>query len=204
MLDKKYKISAIVIGNGESRASINLNSVTGIKIGCNAIHRDFNVDYLIAVDQRCVDEAINSNNTKHTKILTRPEWAINYTDPRIKTVPKFPWTINARPDEPTHWGSGPYAVLLGATVSDKIELIGFDLWGVEQQINNVYKGTANYNDADSHAVDPSYWIYQISKIFEHYSYKYFTVYNVKGWKMPESWKLANVEFKTLDTLINNV
>lgn len=204
MLDKSYKITATILGNGESRSQIDFNRIEGLKIGCNAVHRDGVVDYLVAVDRRCVTEALASKNTAQTKILTRQEWAANYTDKRIEIVPELPFTKNTRSDEPVHWGSGPYAVLIGASVADKINLIGFDLWSANNQINNVYKGTTNYNDSDSRAVDPSYWIYQISKIFHYYADKYFVIYNVENWKIPESWKLANVEFRTIDTLFENI
>ena len=33
----------LVIGNGESRADVDINKVKGTKIGCNAILRDYQV-----------------------------------------------------------------------------------------------------------------------------------------------------------------
>lgn len=204
MSNKNCKISAIAIGNGESRSNINLTQFDGIKIGCNAIHRNFFVDYLVAVDRRCVTEALQSNNCTNTTILTRPDWIGSFRDSRVKLVPTIPFSGTSRPDDPFQWGSGPYAVLLAALVSDTVKMIGFDLWGSNQKINNVYKGTINYNSTDSRAVDPSYWIYQISRIFQFYKDKYFIIYNVENWTVPASWKLANVEFKTLDKLLENM
>jgi hypothetical protein len=51
----------IVIGNGESRQNIDLNEIPGLKIGCNAVHRDFHVDHLVCIDRLPLQEAINSN-----------------------------------------------------------------------------------------------------------------------------------------------
>jgi len=48
-----------VFGNGESRTSVKINDFDGPKVGCNAIMRDHNVDYLVCVDKRMVEEAIN-------------------------------------------------------------------------------------------------------------------------------------------------
>ena len=51
---------AVVVGNGESRRSVNLESYrsTHALIGCNGIHRDIKVDHLICCDRRMVAEAI--------------------------------------------------------------------------------------------------------------------------------------------------
>ena len=45
-------------------------------------------------------------------------------------------------DEPFHWGSGPYAVLLATFLSKYIKLIGFDLYGIDGKLNNVYENTS--------------------------------------------------------------
>lgn len=176
----------IVLGNGESRAGINLDELHDTKIGCNAIHRDFYVDHLVCVDVRTLKEAQASNLT-NTTIWSR------------ETLPQVP-DGNQRADLPQHWGSGPYAVLLATTMSNDIKLIGFDLYSNNQLVNNIYKNTANYSTADKPAVDPKYWVYQISRIFAANTDKYFRVYNKAGWQLPDSWRLANVEFKTLDTI----
>jgi len=39
----------LVIGNGESRSGININSIDQVKVGCNAVYRDYKVDHLICV-----------------------------------------------------------------------------------------------------------------------------------------------------------
>lgn len=191
-------MTAIAIGNGESRKSVNIENLQGIKIGCNALHRDYNVDHLVCVDRRVVQEAVKNPRCK--KIYTRPDWMPLFKDPRVSVVPELPYQGTTRPDEPFQWGSGPYAVLLATKFSDQITLIGFDLYGIDGKVNNIYKGTDNYDQSDKRAVDPRYWIYQIHRIFLSFPDKYFRVYNSEGWKPPESWCLANVEIKTLDKL----
>ena len=188
--------SALVIGNGESRLRINLNSFLDhyITFGCNAVYRNLNVDHLICCDKRMVFEAIPAGVKN---IYTRADWSFNL--PSVKNLPDLPYQGNTRPDEPFHWGSGPYAVLLATDFSDDIHMVGFDLYSSNGLVNNVYKGSKNYTKEDSRAVDPSYWIHQISKVFELFPDKYFTVYN-DNWTIPESWKLNNVSFKTIDML----
>ena len=61
----------LVIGNGESRTSIDINKLQGPKIGCNAILRDFKVDHLVCVDRPMLQEALNSTYHKNSSVYTR-------------------------------------------------------------------------------------------------------------------------------------
>ena len=79
----------------------------------------------------------------------------------------------------------------------EIELVGFDLYGVNGKVNNVYKGTENYSGADSHQIDYSYWVYQIAKLFDLFPAVSFTIRNHSDWPMPSEWRKFNVEFVAL-------
>lgn len=184
----------IVIGNGESRQQVDIGRLHGKKIGCNLVFQDLFVDHLVCIDRGPLREAVNSNLTS-TTIWTRHEYLL----PNCVEVPEVPQG-NQRPDLPRHWGSGPYAVLIAASMAKEIHMIGFDLYSNNGLVNNVYKGQQHYAKADSKAVDPRYWIYQISRVFSANTDKYFIVYNTVDWVMPESWCLANVDFKTLDSI----
>lgn len=187
----------IVIGNGESRSGIDLTSISDKKIGCNAAYRDITLDHLVCVDKGILRDAVAKANTN---IWTRPELAIL---PSLNPLPEVP-VGNQRADNTRHWGSGAYAVLLAAHLSQTIHMIGFDLYGNDTFINNVYKNTEYYNPSTAHAVDPRYWIYQIARVFTTFDNKYFTVYNKSNWQMPREWCLANVKFDLLDNLSLNV
>ncbi len=189
-----------VFGNGESRKNIDISNIKIPKIGCNALHRDFRVDHLVCVDRRMVNEAIRANYNKRCKIYTRRDWWPSYRlNMNVHQVPQLPYSGNTKPDDPFHWGSGPYAILLAATLSDKIKIAGFDLYSKDKKINNLYKDTENYETADKKAVDPRFWIYQISKVFEYFPNKQFTVYTEDSWNQPDSWKKDNV---MLDNISN--
>ena len=86
--------------------------------------------------------------------------------------------------------------------NDTVDLLGFDLYGIDNKVNNMFKGSRNYADADSKEIDPSFWIHQIGKVMEHYSAKKFRVFNKEGWQMPDKWKLNNVEFYNIEELEN--
>jgi hypothetical protein len=188
----------LAVGNGESRSNVDLTQFSNYTtVGCNAICRDYNVDHLICVDRRMVKEAIDQQRI--TPIYTRKEWIGQFNKfPFVLPVPELPYQGKLRSDEPFHWGSGPYAVLLAATLGKNISLLGFDLWSKTKTVNNVYKGTNNYTAENYRAVDPSYWIHQISMVFTLFPDKYFVVYNDKQWQVPENWKLDNVDIKDID------
>lgn len=191
----------IVLGNGETRSTINVDSLVGPKIGCNAIYRDYRVDHLVCVDNRMLVEAIEADYNQHCKIYTRSKTQDSYTTVKnIRCVPDLPYAGMERPDEHINWGSGPYAVLLAAKLSNTVDLIGFDLYSQTYTVNNIYKGTKNYIAAEKTAIDPRYWIYQIAKVFEYYPKVKFTIYQTEGWNRPKSWKKPNVFLDKLDSL----
>ena len=196
----------LVIGNGESRHSININKFDLPKIGCNAIMRDYKTDYLVCVDRRMVDEAVGNKVNDHSLIYTRKEWFDNYKIyKRIRLVPDLPYVGSERWDQPIHWGSGPYALLLGAKLSKErtVSVLGFDLYSADNRVNNVYKDSPSYDPADKRAVDPRYWIHQIGKVFECFPKVQFTIYQEDNWQLPKAWKHTNVKVDTISNIYYN-
>lgn len=201
-------LQALVVGNGESRKSIDLNNLKSkyALIGCNALHRDVVVDHLICCDRRMAEEAVTNPNTKETIIYVRPSWFRFFRKilkhKNIQTVPALPYTGEMKRDQPDHWGSGGYAILLAASLGfAQVDILGFDLYPVNEKVNNLYKGTVNYAKPDGQAVDYSYWVYQISQIFFYYPTTKFRIINHKDWQMPDSWCQPNVSFTNIDELI---
>lgn len=187
------------IGNGESRTKIDVNNLKGIKVGCNAIVRDFTVDIVVCVDRRMVTEAIEGNFKN--KILTRHEWIDRFSADNVHTVSDLPYKGDQRADEPFQWGSGPYAVLEAALLSKKVKMLGFDLYSDTQTINNIYKDTNNYDPATKSPIDPRYWIHQIGKVFESFPRKHFIIYQKEGWKLPKAWKHPNVLLDNISKIV---
>lgn len=201
--------AAIVIGNGESRISLDIGSYWDkvTLIGCNAIHRDIKVNHLVCCDHRMVRESVN--NKKISSIYTRPRYYKDFykvlQKEKVKNLPDIPYNGSLKPDQAEHWGSGPYAVLLAAELNFKdILLVGFDLYGKNNLVNNVYKGSQNYLPENKPAVDPSYWIYQMRKVFLHHSDRNFKIFNFDNWSCPEDWLLPNVEVFELNKFYTEV
>lgn len=203
-MDLEESNKAVVVGNGESRRSVNLETYKSkyTLIGCNALHRDISVDHLICCDRRMAEEATNNPDNQKTKIYVRPSWFHYFRkikkNKNVNLLPDLPYTGEAKRDQPDHWGSGGYAVLLSAILGyKKIEMIGFDLYPVDHFVNNIYKGTANYSKQGSQPVDPSYWIYQISQVFTYFPNSIFTIRNYQTWQLPLEWQKINVKFVAL-------
>lgn len=193
-------LGALVIGNGESRSAINLSEFSKdyITVGCNAIHRDFTVDHLVCCDARMVREALENPSTDNSQIYVREDWHQYFRkilkNKHVQVVPNIPYQGSKRPDNPIHWGSGPYAVLVAAGLgTGSVSLLGFDLYGNQSLVNNIYKDTNNYKGSQTSAVDPSYWVYQISKVFDSFPETTFNIINKPLWKMPAEWQKNNVK-----------
>lgn len=191
------------IGNGESRKSINVDNLYGPTVGCNAIMRDYKVDYLVCVDRRMVQEAIERKINETTLVYTRKDWLQQFDNHKnIRVVPELPYQGAERWDEPFQWGSGPYAVLIASRLDKQgyVNLLGFDLYSKDKKVNNMYKDTFGYDSADKRSVDPRYWIHQIGMVFKCFPKINFTVYQDKGWDLPKAWNYPNVSLDNINRI----
>jgi hypothetical protein len=192
----------LVIGNGESRSGVKIDNLDTVKVGCNAIYRDCKtIDHLVCVDKRMMSEVCQAGYNNTAYCYTRHDWIHRYKSfNNIREVPNLPYTGTERKDEPFHWGSGPYAVLIGSHLSKEVHLLGFDLYGIDNKINNIYKGTDNYVSGDKKAINPSYWIHQIAKVFECFPNNKFIIHIDKDWKIPGEWTFENVMLDKIENL----
>lgn len=147
-------------------------------------------------------EATANPQTKNTLIYVRDQWFHYFRkiekNKNIRQLPTIPFIGELKKDQPDHWGSGGYAVLLAATLGFKeITLVGFDLYPSLERVNNIYKGTTNYAKPDAQAVDYSYWVHQISQVFKYYPDSNFIIKNKQGWTVPSDWQKNNVTFIAL-------
>jgi len=194
------------IGNGESRTPIDIDRLTDTKIGCNAIFRDYQIDHIVCVDRRMMEEALRANANQNSYLYTRNDWWSRYsTEKRTRIVPDLPYAGSERWDEPFQWGSGPYAVLLAAKKSktDYVNLLGFDLHSKTKTVNNVYKNTPNYDAASKKAVDPRYWVHQIGMVFKYFPKIKFKIYQEPDWVLPKAWKYTNVSLDNISNISYN-
>lgn len=182
-----------VIGNGESRSKFKLSQINGYIIGCNAIHRDLDCNVFVAVDRKMVYEMLENPNLKSRLIYTRPEWYKEFNKYKnVHQLPDLPFEINTKADYGFHWNSGPYAIYLAASRRPKnINLLGFDLFSSNGNLNNIYKNTKNYGKESDKAIEPSFWIYQLGKLFEYYNEIEFIQHQEIHWQSPPEWSRFN-------------
>lgn len=199
-------MQALVIGNGESRGILDLQHLSqhAITVGCNALHRDFIPDHLVCCDNRMVKEALT--NPLIPRIYTREKYYQEHRkiakQKNVWRLPGLPYQGWQRQDTAIHWGSGPYSVLLAAALDvHRVDLIGFDLYGIGHRVNNMYKNTQNYAKAQDQSTDPSYWIYQIKMVFKSFPDQTFVIYNNCDWILPREWQSHNVSVEDISTLI---
>ena len=188
-----------IIGNGESRRGFDISPLKlfSTVIGCNAIYRDFVTEYLMCVDKPMCQQAVNAVG-KGTTIYTRDRWADQFAMwPNVKKIPNLPYAGDKRQDDPTHWGAGPHAGVLGLTFKPKaIFMLGFDLHTIEKdKVNNMYHGSEGYTYI-KRPVDPSYWIYQFHKLMGYSDPDTrWIVVNHDRWEMPKEWSQHGIVFQ---------
>ena len=197
-----------IIGNGESRRGFDISPLKMFStvIGCNAIYRDYITEYLVCCDRHMCQQSLNAVG-KNTTVYTRDRWIGEFAHwPNARELPPLPYSGDKRQDEPFHWGTGPYAGVLGLTFKPKaIFMIGFDLFPFEKdKVNNIYHNSEGYQYI-KRPVDPSYWIYQNRKIFEHYPKQNFNFYVDQYFKIPEGWdEMSNVQILPISDIQKHI
>jgi len=142
---------AFVLGNGTSRKSINLESLKtkGTVYGCNAIYREFDPDYLIAVDTKMILE-INKAGYQHSHVV--------WTN-KNKAYAQFTGFNYFNPSK--GWSSGPTALTLASDHNNtELYILGFDYIGLDDKVNNIYSGTQNYKKVNERATFHGNWLKQ--------------------------------------------
>ena len=140
-----------MLGNGTSRKPINLSQLKehGTVYGCNALYREFDPDYLVAVDTKMILE-INKAGYQHSHtVWTNPNRAYHQMNGFNFFNPS------------KGWSSGPTALWLASTHDNqKIYILGFDYQGIDDKINNLYADTPNYKKSHDRATYHGNWLKQ--------------------------------------------
>lgn len=198
---KSRKDVGFIIGNGESRKELDLNLLMpiGKVFGCNALYRDFTPDLLFGMDEAMIWEIIESG---YSAPFIFRDWGVTH-DVQGKFI------LHGYGTEYPDWGyaAGPSATRFMCEhfkEIDKIYLIGFDLYGKEGKVNNVYKDTPCYASADNEATFYRGWVRKFEEIFELFPSVTFYRVGTTEDPIPDPWLKSNVLFISYPNLYSIV
>ncbi len=158
-LHKSKHKPAFVLGNGQSRLNANPHTLlrAGTVYACNAIYRELEPHYLIAVDVKMVNEIVASGYQKTHEVWTNPN----------KGIVKKDYLKFFNPHK--GWSSGPTALWLACTHGHKeVYILGFDYQGNNGKFNNVYADTYNYKKSSDPATFHGNWLTQTEKVIREF------------------------------------
>lgn len=178
--------NAVVIGNGESRLGFDLKHIKNHKggllaadafqsYGCNALYRDYEPDFLVAVGPEIVEEIAESNYTHDHIVYSN---ALN--------ILEYPGHFYLIPQDPAY-NAGALATYLACFDGHKkVYLLGFD--GADDTVRyNVYNGTNGYTTGEP--ASEAFWVQAMLEIFQTYDdVDFVRVMPTEGFRMPEAWK----------------
>lgn len=150
---------AFVLGNGISRLVVDIAELQphGTIFACNAVYREAEVDHLVAVDVKMINEIIAAGYHNTNNVWTNPNKGvletsnINFFDPH------------------KGWSSGPTALWLAASMGHKdIYILGFDFEGLQGKFNNVYADTFNYKKSYEPPTFFGNWVSQTEKVIRDF------------------------------------
>jgi hypothetical protein len=183
---------AFIIGNGTSRKSIPLEHLRdyGTIYGCNALYREFEPDYLIAVDTKMILEINKAGFQKNHSVWTNPN----------KAYQKFTGFNYFSPSK--GWSSGPTALHLASEhKNNEIYILGFDYIGLENNktVNNIYADSFNYKKSHDGATYHGNWLKQTCITCQKFPKKrYIRVLGEPNFIPKEFNSLTNFEHITIE------
>jgi hypothetical protein len=180
---------AFVLGNGQSRAAVNLHSIKslGSIYGCNGLYRDWTPDCLVATDRPIAESIQRSGYAKDHRFYTR------------KPLPDLGALVVPRKYHGN--SSGPIACAIAAQDGhDRIYLLGYHMGpSPSMRFNNMYAGTEFYKSADAAPTFTGNWIRQLITIAGDFPKTQFirvcgpTTADIKEFKTIENFEHISME-----------
>lgn len=181
---------SFVLGNGRSRLNINPQDLTryGKIYGCNALYREFEPDYLIAVDPKMIMEIEKTGYQRTHEVWTNP-------NAKYRNFQGFRYFTPS-----LGWSSGPTALDLACKHKpQEVWIFGFDYIGDNGLINNVYADTINYRKSSDPATYYGNWMRQTEQVVkENKQIQFYRVVDSKHFLV--EWPYANFKHITYEEL----
>ena len=171
--------TATIIGNGSSRKTLDLEKSEITTFGCNAIYRDYTPDWLVAIDDKIIQEIKNSNYPQSRFIIPPEELCYEPVAMYEKHLPsnKFEDVKHMLPRSNAGMAAMQVAIDKGF---ERLYCVGFDFLVFDEDIavSNLYNGTngyeletrANLSDTRNRMKYLAYMIENNPKINFHFIY----------------------------------
>lgn len=152
---------AFVCGNGQSRSFTTIEKLQehGKVYACNAVYRESQPDYLIAVDPKMVVEITYNGYQLKNEVWTNPNR--RYDGKKFENLNFF--------NPSKGWSSGPTALWLASKHGyDEIYMLGFDYQGLDngKRFNNVFADSPNYKKSNQPATFYGNWLRQTETVLK--------------------------------------
>jgi hypothetical protein len=181
---------AFVLGNGISRNKLKLENLQKYSTvyACNAIYREYDPDYLVAVDVKMVNEIVAAGYHTNNQVWTNPNKGVttkshlNFFSPH------------------KGWSSGPTALWFASQQGYRdIYIFGFDFHGTDGKFNNVYADTYNYKKSTDTATYFGNWLNQSATVVrDNRSTNYYRVIETGNFIPDKLNGLPNLQHITYD------
>lgn len=183
---------AFVLGNGTSRAGLDLSSLRphGKIYGCNALYREFDPDTLVATDPGISGEIESADWPSRGTFYTRA--------PKHRHSRQITSNFG--------YSSGPIAATIAAADDPHrpVYLIGFDLVGVNGHFNNMYADTPHYKLSTQEPTFYGNWVNQILKISHQFDNTNFIRVGPDSQYRPPEWTRHNIKFISIDEFCSSI
>lgn len=179
---------AVIIGNGDSRKSFDLNYIKNHKsgingkgtlqsYGCNALYRDFAPTFLVAVGDDMCNEIAESGYGEERIVYANSQ-----------RIPQHPGSFYLIPQDPA-WNAGSLAMYLACFDGhETVYLLGFDGEAGAGLNNNVYAGTPGYAPL-TNTYSEAFWVKTMVHVMETYpDVDFVRVMPTPNWRIPEGLK----------------
>ena len=160
--------------------------------GCNALHREFTPDVLVATDRPIAESIQHSGYALKNRFHTRRPL------PDCGALPL--------PKQYFGYSSGPNA--MGLAASDQhhhIYLLGFDMGPNNNCFNNIYAGTEFYKSANATPTFTGNWVKQVKQIAKDYPLlRFFRVCGATTAKISDLENIDNLEHLDLAIFLDRI
>ena len=198
-MTKMNKDIGFILGNGITRLQVDCKSLLdlGTVYGCNRIYEEFAPSVLVSTDNGISEEIQQSKYSASN---------LHYTRKQCKLLNSGSHII---PNKYHGMSSGPAALgIASETQANYFYLIGMDLKGTNNKINNIYAGTKHYRDKNDNPTFFGNWVDQINSIIQSFENKRYIHVNPLDNFVPDMWrKNDNYEVMNISEfsqLINNM